>query len=104
MYPDFVERWYSNGLYPVISGHMRKGLGWLPFSLGDLLYALLTILLIRWIILRARQGFRRPRKWITEALASLSLLYACFNLFWGLNYYRPPLHQTLNIAHDYTTQ
>lgn len=83
---------------------MRKGLGWLPFSLGDLLYAFLTILLIRWIILRARQGFRRPRKWITEALASLSLLYACFNLFWGLNYYRPPLHQTLNIAHDYTTQ
>lgn len=103
-YPAFVERWYSNGIYPAVSGLMRGSLGWIPFSVGDLVYALLVILLIRWIVLLVQKRFRKPGDWIAQALASLSLLYACFNLFWGLNYYRPPLHQTLEIAPDYTTQ
>lgn len=83
---------------------MRWGLGSLPFSLGDFLYALLIIMFIRWVSLRIRQGFRKPEKWILEGLATLSLLYACFNVFWGLNYYRPPLHQTLKIDNDYSTE
>lgn len=103
-HPAFVEKWYSLGLYPALSSLMRLGLGLLPFSLGDFLYALLIIMLIRWIVLRVRSGFRKPAKWITEGLAVLSLLYFCFNLFWGLNYYRPPLHQALEIDNDYTTE
>ena len=34
-YPEFVEQYYSNGLYPVISKALRFTLGWLPFSFGD---------------------------------------------------------------------
>lgn len=83
---------------------MRLGLGFLPFSVGDLLYGLLIFLLVRWVALRISQGLKKPSKWIVEALAVLSLLYACFNLFWGLNYYRPPLHETLEIDNDYTTE
>lgn len=83
---------------------MRFGLGFLPFSMGDFLYTLLIILLIRWILKRIQEGFKHPKKWITEILAVFSLLYACFNLFWGLNYYRPPLHQTLEIENEYTAE
>lgn len=103
-YPDFVEQWYSKIIYPEISGNLRRGLSWIPFSLGDLLYTFLGILVIRWLFHRIQQGFKHPGRWITHAMAGLSVLYACFNLFWGLNYYRPPLHQTLEIAHDYNTQ
>lgn len=39
-----------------------------------------------------------------EGLAVLSLIYACFNLFWGLNYHRPPLHKALEIEHEYSTE
>lgn len=82
---------------------MRMGLGFIPFSLGDILYGVLIIMLLRWIFNRFRQRFRNPKKWGLDALATLSIIYACFNLFWGFNYYRLPLHQTLSIESDYTT-
>jgi len=100
----FVEEYYSNGLYPVISKIMRFSLGFVPFSLGDFLYALLVILLIVWIKRRFSQKFRNPRLWIPDALASLSIIYFCFHLFWGFNYYRLPLHESLEIEKDYTTE
>lgn len=104
MFPDLVEKGYSLGLYPVISSLMRMGLGFLPFSLGDLLYAILILMLIRWTYIRFSQRFRNPKRWGLHALATLSLIYACFNLFWGYNYYRLPLHQTLEIDSEYSTE
>ena len=35
-----VERIYSMGVYPVVSRFQRLLFGWIPFSVGDLLYAL----------------------------------------------------------------
>ena len=104
MYPTFVENWYSTGIYPFTSSLMRMGLGFLPFSLGDILYGVLIIMLIRWLVLRIKQRFRNPKRWGLEALATLSIIYACFNIFWGFNYYRQPLHQTLQIEKDYSTE
>ena len=83
---------------------MRYSLGWIPFSIGDFLYASLVILLILWIIRRIRQRFRKPKIWIPDALASLSVIYFCFHLFWGFNYYRLPLHKSLEIENEYTTE
>jgi len=83
---------------------MRYTLGFIPFSLGDFLYAALVILLILWIIRRLRQKFKNPKIWIPDALASLSVLYFCFHLFWGFNYYRLPLHESLEIENEYTTE
>jgi hypothetical protein len=39
-FPNFVETYYSNGLYIYISRFLRIILGWLPLSIGDLLYAM----------------------------------------------------------------
>jgi hypothetical protein len=103
-YPHFVEQWYSNTIYPFTSALLRRGLGFLPFSLGDFLYAFLVIMLIRWVVLRIKHRFRNPKQWIINGLATLSLIYACFNLFWGFNYYRLPLHEALEIDNDYTTE
>jgi hypothetical protein len=36
--PARVESYYTFGFYPVISGVLRTLLGWIPFSIGDLLY------------------------------------------------------------------
>ena len=103
-YPVLVEQWYSHWFYPFTSALLRRGLGFLPFSLGDILYALLVIMIIRWFALRVQQRFRNPKKWIINGIASLSLIYFCFNLFWGFNYYRLPLHRSLEIDDDYTTE
>ncbi|SKB40071.1 Protein of unknown function [Salegentibacter holothuriorum] len=103
-YPELVENWYSRLLYPQISKLMRYGHGFLPFSLGDLLYTFFGILIILWIIKRFQQKFRNPRFWLIDTLAVLSVVYACFHIFWGFNYYRLPLHETLEIEKDYTTE
>jgi hypothetical protein len=103
-YPQFVETWYSTGLYPYISKFMRYPLGFLPFSLGDLLYAFFIISVIRWIAIRVNTRFRNPKKWILQVLAFASIIYGCFHLFWGLNYYRLPLHKTLKIKNEYNTE
>lgn len=103
-YPSLVEDWYSLTFYPVTSSLLRLGLGFIPFSLGDTLYGILIILLIRWIGIRFKQRFKNPKKWGLESLAALSLIYACFNIFWGFNYYRLPLHKSLDIQNEYTTR
>ena len=41
--PHWVEKYYSRGIYPEISGFLRRLLGWIPFSVGDVLYGLLFV-------------------------------------------------------------
>jgi hypothetical protein len=42
----WVEENYSNGLYPYISKFQRSIFGWIPFSVGDLFYAFLVLVII----------------------------------------------------------
>lgn len=103
-YPQLVETWYSQLLYPEISRFMRYGHGFLPFSLGDLLYTFFVVFMLRWLIKRFRQKFKNPKDWILDMLAVLSIIYACFHIFWGFNFYRLPLHKSLEIGNEYTTE
>ena len=103
-FPEVVEQWYSNGVYRYISKAFRYALGWIPFSFGDISYAILIILLIRYIITKV---LKRRVLWKTVLLdvgATLSIVYATFHLLWGINYYRLPLHQVLEINDQYTQE
>ena len=41
--PEFIETYYSNGIYLYLSKFLRIVLGWLPFSAGDLLMVRMSI-------------------------------------------------------------
>jgi len=88
---EFIETYYSNGIYPIISKILRFLFGWIPFSFGDLLIALLLFLVIRFLVLLIKNRFRNFISKIIGLIASLSVIYFCFYLFWGLNYYRESL-------------
>jgi len=103
-YPDVVENYYSQGIYPFISKLFRYMLGWLPFSFGDLLYALAIILIIRFLIKNGRKFFSSTRVFFTDVFVGVSLVYFTFHLLWGMNYYRLPLYKSLNIGAQYTTE
>ena len=60
-YPDFVETYYSNGIYPYISGFLRILFGWIPFSFGDLVYTTLVILAIRYIYKHWKRTFNNQQ-------------------------------------------
>ncbi len=103
-FPEFIECYYSNGLYPIISKIFRFTLGWLPVSFGDLIYTAVTIYVIRWFYKNRMRLRKDTKRWLIDVAAAVSIFYGVFHLFWGLNYYRLPLHKSLNLAHDYTTE
>lgn len=93
-FPTAVERYYSQGAYPVISRVLRWLFGWVPFSVGDLLYAFAAIFLIIAIgkLIRALVQKRVNGGWLLRSGVRVMQwwlwVYIIFNLFWGLNYNR----------------
>jgi len=101
----FIEKYYSNGIYPPISSFFRITLGWIPFSFGDVLLAFLLFIFIRFIFRLIKTRFKNFIPKIFHFTAILSLIYFCFYLFWGLNYYREPLAKNLGYEQKkYTTE
>lgn len=100
-HPQLVEDLYSNGIYLWISALLRWMYHLIPFSVGDLLYALLGIWLVQFAVVAVRKVFRGDaplqylKKELLNAGALLSVLYGCFLLFWGFNYLRQPLEVQL---------
>ncbi len=91
---SWVETYYSNGIYPVMAVASRALLGWIPFSVGDLLYAAATIylLLLIWKGFTVLKNSRSaPVPWVTllrKAVTVALVIYILFNVLWGLNYNR----------------
>jgi len=98
--PEFIERYYSNGIYPIISGFFRIILGWIPFSVGDFLLAFTLFAFFRFTYRLIKGKFKNLFPKILQLTSILSITYFCFYLFWGLNYYRLPLAKNLNYEHQ----
>ncbi|MCX2678504.1 DUF3810 domain-containing protein [Galbibacter sp. EGI 63066] len=103
-YPEFIENYYSNHLYVFISKGFRYVFGWIPFSVGDLLYTVLLVLIIRFLILKGRLFFDSTRWFFREVLIVVSFAYFVFHLFWGFNYYRLPIHEKMDLSNNYSTE
>lgn len=94
LYPDWVERNYTYGIYPVISSVQRFLFGWVPFSIGDIFYGFLILV----IVFKTYQFFlllikkKVTKKYFITGLQQIIFfflfVYVFFNLLWGLNYNR----------------
>lgn len=102
--PQFVETYYSNGIYIGISKLMRYAFGWLPFSIGDLLYTIAAIYILRWLWKNRKRIIKDTKNWLLDLLTAFSIGYFAFHVLWAFNYYRQPLYKSLNINPDYTTE
>ncbi|WP_452223146.1 DUF3810 domain-containing protein [Lacinutrix chionoecetis] len=103
-FPEYVEIYYSEGLYPITSKIFRYTLGWLPFSFGDFIYSIGILFILRWLIVNSKRMFKDFKYWLIDVCSALSIIYIAFHLFWAMNYYRLPLHKNLNLKADYTTE
>lgn len=102
----WVERYYSTGVYPGIAKTLRTLFGWLPVSLGDLLYAAAFVWLVRkaWkLVLRLKNRPRSagaPRLLFIKYLKLALVLYLAFGFCWGLNYYRQGIETQLDLKRE----
>ena len=102
-YPDWVEKNYTYGAYPLISKVQRALFGWIPISIGDLFYVFLILVLIYRTVLFVRLLIKRKlvRRHLTAGLQQIIFfflfIYVTFNLLWGLNYNRKGISYQLGI-------
>ncbi|WP_346238171.1 DUF3810 domain-containing protein [Niabella insulamsoli] len=102
--PAFIEKYYSNGLYPLMGASLRYLFGWIPFSFGDLLYSFVIIFLIYKLVriiktMRAGGFNRKYLKLIFRKLLFFALLaYVIFYSLWGLNYSRAGIARQMGLA------
>ncbi|PZR20972.1 MAG: DUF3810 domain-containing protein [Flavobacterium psychrophilum] len=104
VFPEFVERWYSNGLFPYLSKSERIFFGLFGFSLGDIIYGVVIILALRWLW-KTRKTWRKNYKDnILKMLSAFSVFYFLFHLLWAMNYHRVPLNEKMGIEKEYTPE
>ena len=102
-YPDWVERNYSLGIYPVIAKFQRTLFGWIPFSIGDLFYGFLVIVILyktfNLIKTLVKRRFNRVyfMNGLQQVFFFILFVYVFFNLFWGLNYNRKGIASQLKL-------
>ena len=101
--PEWIEYYYSTGIYPFISKNFRSFFGWLPFSVGDILYGLLIILALRYLFLNWKSIRQNLLDFFRDVVMILSVAYFTFHILWGLNYYRQPVGATLNLDALYSS-
>lgn len=103
MFPQAVETYYSRGIYPVLVSTLRLLFGFIPFSMGDLLYAFAVIYLIYSLVHFIRRIIQRKtdiiylRRKAKHTLVIVLWVYILFNGLWGLNYNRIGIAQQMNL-------
>ncbi|TDQ25689.1 DUF3810 domain-containing protein [Tenacibaculum caenipelagi] len=103
--PQWIEHYYSNGIYLYISRFFRFVLGWIPFSFGDSLGFFFLFIFMKSLLQLTKSRFKNFLPKLVKFMAILSIIYFCFYAFWGLNYFREPLAKNLELEQaTYTTE
>ena len=96
----FVERWYSNLVFPALQTLLTSASNLVPFALFDLLI-LTTIVWFVWRLVAdirarcARGNWRVAGRAALRLVTAAACFYLAFLAAWGLNYRRMPLEDRL---------
>lgn len=100
---QWVEEYYTRGVYPYLAIGGRTLLGWIPFSIGDLLYGLTFVYLV-YALVKKIKAFRQTGNkvsWFKSLLLMVGrwtlVVYIIFQVFWGLNYSRQGIASQLEL-------
>lgn len=99
-YPASIEKYYSNGIYIYISKFLSLLFRWIPFSIGDILYVLLAILIILNIYNAIKNKKLHLKNTLFKISGFISIFFFIFHLNWGLNYFRQPIYKSLSFENE----
>lgn len=100
---SWVEILYTEKFYNIFSSLLRMVFGWLPFSIGDIIYCVAILWLIWKFCSFFFKLFKKQlnKKWFINTgyhlLMILMLIYIIFNIFWGVNYNRQAIGKQMNL-------
>ncbi|MFQ5769844.1 MAG: DUF3810 domain-containing protein [bacterium] len=96
-FPEFVEVYYSNGLYPILTLIMSNFASQFSFSLSEVTLWVILLFGIPFIINRIKKKHMHITRILLNLITTFAVLYVWFYLFWGMNYYRLPLKTKLHL-------
>jgi hypothetical protein len=105
-FPQLVEPLYSEGFYRFSSVVQRFISSLVPFALGDFLYLLLILYILRALYrfykkIRQKRLAQSDRVHVPlQVLHFMLVLYLLFKILWGLNYSRIPVARQLGIGNE----
>ena len=108
---DWVEVLYTSKFYFYISKFLRFLFGWIPFSLGDVLYLIAGCWLLwkLFVLIKLSLQKKLTRKLVfiryLKLVLDFAFIYIIFNIFWGINYNRKGIASQLsltNLSYDTT--
>ncbi|MFD1166839.1 DUF3810 domain-containing protein [Sphingobacterium daejeonense] len=101
---QWVEHLYSRGFYPIYAYLPKLLFGWLPFSIGDILYAVIFVglgyILIKSFILLFKKQFRESGIQVLRFIGLLLTVYIFFYTAWAMNYFRIPISKQMELKVD----
>jgi len=103
-FPQFVESYYSNGLFPYLSKGERILFGWFGFSAGDIIYGIAIFFVLLWFWKKRKTWRKQYKDNGLQILSAFSVFYFLFHLLWAMNYHRVPLNEKMGIDKTYTTE
>ena len=99
--PEWVESYYSEKFYPLVSKLHGGFFNLFSFSVGDLLYFFMIFFSIRYFYKFFTFEVKKPLLIVREIGALVALISLLFHLTWGINYHRKPLNEQMGMSIEY---
>ncbi len=101
-FPAFFSTNYHQKIYPSIDWLLRQFTNVFPFSIGDLLYAIVIFHIIyKTYYFVKKKAYLKYLKFIATYVL---LFFSLFQIMWGFNNYRYSLASQLNLEQNYTEE
>ncbi len=98
-HPEFTERYYSSGVYPLIARLLSRISDLFSFSLNNWLIVSLPALILFLLIL-VLAGKLSWKSFFWRLTNLFAIIYILFHLFWGFNFHRLPLYDRIGLQKD----
>ena len=97
----FILEYYTKGYFSIITSIQRNTLGFLPFSLGDFIYLLVSIIiitnLIRITLYIIRKDYSNTKHTSINTLLTALTIWLLLGTQWNWNYLQPSIEDKMNL-------
>ena len=98
---EIVDRFYTQVVFEWLSKFTLQITAWVPFSVGDLLYAIAIACFLK-SIWQYKRLLRRSM--IIKILGGFGFLFFLFHIQWGLQYHQTSLSSRINAPSNYSSK